>query len=67
MHMVAEGVKSAGPLVGLARASGVEMPIAEQVAAIVAGETSPRAALAALMQRPARSEWDVVLHRGLIG
>ena len=32
MHMVAEGVKSAGPLVGLARAHGVEMPIAEQVA-----------------------------------
>ena len=33
MRMVAEGVKSAGPLVGLARANGVEMPIAEQVAA----------------------------------
>jgi glycerol-3-phosphate dehydrogenase (NAD(P)+) len=65
MHMVAEGVRTAGPLVGLARQQGVEMPIAEQVAAIVAGETSPRAALAALMDRPARSEWDAVLLRGL--
>ena len=41
MHMVAEGVKSAGPLVGLARAHGVEMPIAEQVQAIVEGRCSP--------------------------
>ena len=65
MHMVAEGVKTAGPLVNLARRHGVEMPIAEQVAAIVAGETSPPDALAALMERPARSEWDEVLLRGL--
>ena len=37
MHMVAEGVKSAGPLVALAWAHGVEMPIAEQVTSIVDG------------------------------
>ncbi|HEY5246804.1 MAG TPA: NAD(P)H-dependent glycerol-3-phosphate dehydrogenase [Acidimicrobiales bacterium] len=65
MHMVAEGVKTAGPLVDLARSADVEMPIAEQVAALVAGETSPAEALATLMERPARSEWDAVLHRGL--
>jgi glycerol-3-phosphate dehydrogenase (NAD(P)+) len=65
MRMVAEGVKTAGPLVALARRHDVEMPIAEQVAAIVAGETSPADALAALMARPARSEWDEVLLRGL--
>lgn len=65
MHMVAEGVKTSAPLVQLARAHGVEMPIAEQVAAIVAGTTSPRDALIALMERPARSEWDEVLVRGL--
>jgi glycerol-3-phosphate dehydrogenase (NAD(P)+) len=65
MYMVAEGVKTAGPLVDLARGHGVEMPIAEQVAAIVAGETSPREALTALMERPARAEWDEVLRRGL--
>lgn len=65
MHMVAEGVRTAGPLVDLARRHGVEMPIAEQVAAIVAAKTSPREALAALMDRPARSEWDTTLARGL--
>jgi glycerol-3-phosphate dehydrogenase (NAD(P)+) len=63
MQMVAEGVKSAGPLVGLARAHGVEMPIAEQVEAIVDGRCSPREALIALMDRPSRPEWDEALLR----
>lgn len=58
MRMVAEGVRTAGPLVALARERGVEMPIAEQVAALVAGETSPGDAVAALMERPPRPEWD---------
>ncbi|HSZ38268.1 MAG TPA: NAD(P)H-dependent glycerol-3-phosphate dehydrogenase, partial [Acidimicrobiales bacterium] len=65
MHMVAEGVKSAGPLVGLARAAGVEMPIAEQVDAIVEGRCSPAEALMSLMGRPSRPEWDESLLRGL--
>ncbi|HWF16276.1 MAG TPA: NAD(P)H-dependent glycerol-3-phosphate dehydrogenase [Acidimicrobiales bacterium] len=65
MHMVAEGVKSAGPLVGLARAAGVEMPIAEQVDAIVEGKCSPAEALMSLMGRPSRAEWDEALLRGL--
>lgn len=65
MHMVAEGVKSAGPLVGLARAAGVEMPIAEQVHAIVDGQCSPAEALMSLMGRPSRPEWDESLLRGL--
>ncbi len=60
MQMVAEGVKSAGPLVGLARTHGVEMPIAEQVEAIVDGRCSPREALLSLMDRPSRPEWDEV-------
>jgi glycerol-3-phosphate dehydrogenase (NAD(P)+) len=63
MQMVAEGVKSAGPLVGLARAHAVEMPIAEQVEAIVDGRCSPREALIALMDRPSRPEWDEALLR----
>jgi glycerol-3-phosphate dehydrogenase (NAD(P)+) len=67
MHMVAEGVKSAGPLVGLAGAHQVEMPIAEQVDAIVAGRRSPREALLSLMDRPSRPEWDEELLRGLQG
>jgi glycerol-3-phosphate dehydrogenase (NAD(P)+) len=66
MHMVAEGVKTARPLVDLARSQGVEMPIAEQVAALVEGDTTPREALVALMHRPARSEWDEELFRGLL-
>jgi glycerol-3-phosphate dehydrogenase (NAD(P)+) len=65
MHMVAEGIKSAGPLVGLARAHGVEMPIAEQVHAIVEGRCSPADALLNLMRRPSRPEWDEALLRGL--
>jgi glycerol-3-phosphate dehydrogenase (NAD(P)+) len=65
MHMVAEGVKSAGPLVELARAHGVEMPIAEQVEAIVQGRCTPVEALMALMDRPSRPEWDETLLRGL--
>jgi len=58
MYMVAEGIRTARPLVELARAHGVELPIAEQVADLVAGETSPTQAVAALMERPARSERD---------
>src|SRR5580692_6332443 len=65
MQMVAEGVKSAGPLVALARANGVEMPIAEQVQAIVEGRCSPADALLNLMRRPSRPEWDESLLKGL--
>jgi glycerol-3-phosphate dehydrogenase (NAD(P)+) len=66
MHMVAEGVRTAGPLVQLARTVGVEMPIAEQVAAIVEGTTGPLDALVALMGRRAKAEWDEDLLRGLL-
>jgi glycerol-3-phosphate dehydrogenase (NAD(P)+) len=57
MRMVAEGIRTAAPLVRLAAGVGVEMPIAEQIASIVDGTTSPEAALATLMNRPARGEW----------
>lgn len=66
MHMIAEGVKAAGPLVALARSVGVEMPITEQVAAIVEGRSTPSEALVALMRRAARAEWDEKLFRGLM-
>jgi glycerol-3-phosphate dehydrogenase (NAD(P)+) len=65
MQMVAEGVKSAGPLVALAKKHGVEMPIAEQVESIVDGTHSPKEALMNLMNRPSRPEWDETLLRGL--
>ncbi|HLG68763.1 MAG TPA: NAD(P)H-dependent glycerol-3-phosphate dehydrogenase [Acidimicrobiales bacterium] len=58
MRMVAEGVGSATPLVHLARAHAVEMPIAEQVHDVVLGRSTPREALDTLMHRPARAEWD---------
>lgn len=67
MRMVAEGVRTARPLVALAHANGVEMPIAAQVAALVAGETSPKDAVSTLMERPPRAEWDDALLREVSG
>jgi glycerol-3-phosphate dehydrogenase (NAD(P)+) len=60
MHMVAEGVKSAQPLVAMAASYGVEMPIGEQVVAVVDGTCTVLAALTSLMARTAKSEfWGV--------
>lgn len=57
MRMVAEGVKSARPLVELARSHGVEMPIGEQVAAVVEGRCSAQGSMALLMARSAKAEF----------
>ena len=65
MHMVAEGIKSAGPLVGLAQAHGVEMPIAEQVQAIVEGQLLPGRGADEPHAAASRPEWDETLLRGL--
>ncbi|MDA8268446.1 MAG: NAD(P)-dependent glycerol-3-phosphate dehydrogenase [Actinomycetota bacterium] len=60
MRMVAEGVKSAQPLVAMAASYGVEMPIGEQVVAVVDGTCTVLAALTSLMARTAKSEfWGV--------
>ena len=53
---VAEGAFTAPVLVEAARAAGVEMPIAEAVAALIAGQRDARAAIAALLARPLRNE-----------
>lgn len=53
---LAEGAFTAAALVDLADARGIDMPIARQVAALVAGEVSLDAAITALMSRPARTE-----------
>lgn len=53
---VAEGVRSAPVVCELGAELGVEVPIAEQTAAVCAGEASPAEALAALMQRRPRRE-----------
>jgi len=56
MNMVAEGVKSSPSVLELARVAGVEMPITEQVVAVCHEGRSARDALAALMDRDAKSE-----------
>lgn len=53
---LAEGAATAEALVGLARARGVEMPVAEAVADVVAGRMPVAAAIEALMRRPLRAE-----------
>lgn len=57
MHgMVAEGVLTTNAAVGLARKLGVEMPITEQMYAILNQGKPPRDAIRELMTRPATSE-----------
>lgn len=57
MRMVAEGVKTAQPLVALAGGFGVEMPIGEQVASVVDGRCTVPGALGTLMARSAKAEF----------
>ena len=54
--MVAEGVKSAGPVHELAKANGLDLPIVEQVALVVNQGATAREALAALLARPVTTE-----------
>jgi glycerol-3-phosphate dehydrogenase (NAD(P)+) len=55
-HPLAEGVDTAPALVKRARAVGIELPIAESVAAILAGSLTARDAIVRLMSRPLTSE-----------
>ena len=54
--MVVEGVATTASVRALAARHGVEMPIADAVAAILAGDLTPAAAVAALMARDPRLE-----------
>ncbi len=56
MKMVAEGVKTSRAVVDLARAHGVEMPIAEQVVAVLYDGKPAADVIAALMRRQAKPE-----------
>jgi len=56
MWMVAEGVHTARAALELGRRHGVEMPIAEQVCALLFEGRSPREALGALMTRDLKRE-----------
>ncbi|SEG05969.1 glycerol 3-phosphate dehydrogenase (NAD(P)+) [Bryocella elongata] len=53
---VAEGVRSTTAALGLAARYGVEMPITEQMNAILLDHTSPQEAIRELMSRPGRTE-----------
>jgi glycerol-3-phosphate dehydrogenase (NAD(P)+) len=53
---VAEGVRTTGAALGLAQLHGVDMPIAEQVHAVLHGERSAAEAVRSLMARPGRDE-----------
>ena len=57
MHgMVAEGIFTTSAAVGLARARGVEMPITEQMHAILHEGKPPREAIHELMTRRTKGE-----------
>ncbi|HEY2546468.1 MAG TPA: NAD(P)H-dependent glycerol-3-phosphate dehydrogenase [Candidatus Acidoferrum sp.] len=56
MKMVAEGVGTAGALLALAREAGIELPITEQVDAILHQGRSPRDAIRTIMERPLKRE-----------
>jgi glycerol-3-phosphate dehydrogenase (NAD(P)+) len=56
MKMVAEGIGTAGALMALAREAGVELPITEQVSAILDQGRSPREAIRNIMERPLKRE-----------
>ncbi len=56
MRMVAEGVNTAAPLLALAREHQIEMPITEQVDAILHAGKSPKDAIRDIMDRPLRRE-----------
>ncbi|MGX1198222.1 NAD(P)H-dependent glycerol-3-phosphate dehydrogenase [Parvibaculum sp. MBR-TMA-1.3b-4.2] len=57
-NSVSEGVHTATALAELASAKGVDMPIAQAVAAIVTGRMEVDEAMVALLSRPFRAEGD---------
>jgi glycerol-3-phosphate dehydrogenase (NAD(P)+) len=56
MKMVAEGVGTAGALLALAAEAGVELPITEQVDAILHQSRPPQEAIRSIMERPLKHE-----------
>ena len=56
MRMVAEGVGTTAALLALAREAKVELPITEQVAAILHEDKPPRDAIRDIMERPQKRE-----------
>lgn len=58
MRMVAEGVNTTTAALALGERYGVELPIAHQMAEVLAGRKSPQDAVADLMLRRQRDEFD---------
>ena len=56
MRMVAEGVGTTAALMALSREAGIELPITEQVNAILNQGKSPREAIRDIMERPLKRE-----------
>lgn len=56
MKMIAEGVETTASAVALSRKHGVEMPITDQMGALLRGERSPREAIRELMDRSLKDE-----------
>ena len=56
MQMIAEGVETTAAAVDLARKCHVDMPITEQMGAILGGRISPREAIRELMERALKPE-----------
>jgi len=57
-RMVAEGLRTAQAALDLGARHGVELPITEQMEAVIDGVRTPKAALVELMLRPQKSEAD---------
>lgn len=58
MKAVAEGVRTAAAARTLGRRHQLELPITEQVVAVIEGRTAPAAAVTELMERPQRPETE---------
>ena len=60
MKNVAEGVYTAGPALAMAEKLGVEMPITDAIHKVLYEGLDPREAIAGLMVRPPKPEWEEV-------
>jgi glycerol-3-phosphate dehydrogenase (NAD(P)+) len=58
MRMVAEGVRTTGAALALGERHGIELPIACEMAEVLAGRRTPIEAVGTLMLRPQRGELD---------
>jgi len=58
MRMVAEGVRTTSAALALGASHDVELPIAAQMAEVLAGRRTPREAVGCLMLRPQRDELE---------